>query len=526
MADDLERLAGALADFQAGEGDHLLVAQGGSTRPGPAPQSLIRESTVAMGAEARTTRRLDLGSSCLPLSLSSNSPLLDIPTLSQFPTMGRRTTPQWGTILDHKERRKAQNRLAQRKRRASLQTANSGEPQSTDAALGQRNAQLQVQPLSASPELVPALALEQAREDQALGNCSIVHYHDAYDGPVSRARLTVEPQPPSGQPGQQYFDFSQESLLDDLSFSPNSYSSSATNQSLPPPMPLPPEHANPTAWWLQAPLGTRGASDGSISGSSQCSPTETSASHPSTSPVESRSLPPGPLSKPPASLADAVGCAGSIDSSVSMSAADSAKASDLHAVSFEDRLQSVLSATRAAGFDSLDSLLLQYYTQPLERSPMLLEMRRRSRRRDLRQVLSQLSENAQNWSQWESQGLEDALMESAERIVKNEASVYVLKREGDRKESGGSGAATNGAGAAAAIAKSADQRINELRNEVSYILCQRALHEAEVWTGSDDSWQLPNTWSMLYETARSFLGTEQETSDFVRAAINTLVSNW
>ena len=99
-------------------------------------------------------------------------------------------------------------------------------------------------------------------------------------------------------------------------------------------------------------------------------------------------------------------------------------------ITLEDRLQHVLSAARAMGFESLDMLLLQYYTQPLEHNACLLEIQRRSRRRDLRVLLNQLARSAQDWSTREAHGFEETVLAAAEGIVGREASEHLLAHGG------------------------------------------------------------------------------------------------
>ena len=84
------------------------------------------------------------------------------------------------------------------------------------------------------------------------------------------------------------------------------------------------------------------------------------------------------------------------------------------------------------GFESLDMLLLQYYTQPLEHNACLLEIRRRSRRRDLRVLLNQLACSAQSWSAREAQGFEETVLTTAEGIMGREAGEYLLAHEGSQ----------------------------------------------------------------------------------------------
>jgi hypothetical protein len=336
-------------------------------------------------------------------------------------------------------------------------------PDAADAVAGQRNAQNQPQALSASPELEPALDIEQVRAYEERQRPS--HTNTAKQDHVAQQRLAVDPHQPAAKPAAPFFDFTQGALLDSFSFSAQAYSTSTANPSIHS-MPLPPEQVQPGTPWLQA-LDSRAASASTFA-SAQHSPTDSASFHqPST--ASSLSAQPTLTSQPsPNPLADALRRAHTSaphqrhDSASSTSSIPSPAMSSPDAP-FEDRLQFVLAAARSAGFDSLDALMLQYYTRPLDpRSPALLEARRRSRRRDLRQVLARLAEDVAGWSQWESQGFEDALMASAERIVRNEASAFAL---GGASRAGGDGSAA--AGEAGAVHKARDERVSELRDEVS-----------------------------------------------------------
>ena len=88
----------------------------------------------------------------------------------------------------------------------------------------------------------------------------------------------------------------------------------------------------------------------------------------------------------------------------------------------------MISTARSLGFDSLDSMMLQYYTEIVEENPSLLEMQSRSRRRELPAMLSQLSKAAKTWPQREAQGFEEALLASVEHVVQREAESYAQAR--------------------------------------------------------------------------------------------------
>lgn len=87
----------------------------------------------------------------------------------------------------------------------------------------------------------------------------------------------------------------------------------------------------------------------------------------------------------------------------------------------EQRILHVVESARAAGFDCLDTMILQFYTESFGEDTPLFEIQHRSRRRGLETVLSQLSLQAQTWPQREAQTFEETILASMEQIVKREA---------------------------------------------------------------------------------------------------------
>jgi hypothetical protein len=94
----------------------------------------------------------------------------------------------------------------------------------------------------------------------------------------------------------------------------------------------------------------------------------------------------------------------------------------------KERLDFLLSISRHLGFTSLDSVLLSYYTTRFDAHSLLNEAQRRSRRRDLRDLLIQLTRHSHGWSHWESEGLREALMVSAEVLIRREAGDWRMTR--------------------------------------------------------------------------------------------------
>ena len=88
----------------------------------------------------------------------------------------------------------------------------------------------------------------------------------------------------------------------------------------------------------------------------------------------------------------------------------------------------MISLARSLGFESLDSMMLQYYTLSFEENASAVEVQGRSRRRGLPAMLSQLSRAARGWPQREAQGFEEALLASVEHVVRKEADSFTQTR--------------------------------------------------------------------------------------------------
>ena len=90
----------------------------------------------------------------------------------------------------------------------------------------------------------------------------------------------------------------------------------------------------------------------------------------------------------------------------------------------EERMCKMLSTARSVGFESLDSMMLQYYTLPVKHNISLLEIQSRSRRRGLPKLLTLISKAFLVWPERETHGLSDALLASVELVIREEAQVY------------------------------------------------------------------------------------------------------
>ena len=90
----------------------------------------------------------------------------------------------------------------------------------------------------------------------------------------------------------------------------------------------------------------------------------------------------------------------------------------------EERMCKMVSTARAMGFESLDSMILEYYTLPVKDNISLLETQSRSRRRGLPKVLLLLSTAFLAWPKRESHGAVEALLTSLEQVIRREAQIY------------------------------------------------------------------------------------------------------
>lgn len=85
-----------------------------------------------------------------------------------------------------------------------------------------------------------------------------------------------------------------------------------------------------------------------------------------------------------------------------------------------ERIQSVLAATQAAGFSSLEHFVSTYYTCGLTSSLHLANARRLSRNRGLPGILAKVREDMGTWTEWERQRYRDEVLRTAEGILRGE----------------------------------------------------------------------------------------------------------
>ncbi|EME40077.1 hypothetical protein DOTSEDRAFT_74812 [Dothistroma septosporum NZE10] len=98
------------------------------------------------------------------------------------------------------------------------------------------------------------------------------------------------------------------------------------------------------------------------------------------------------------------------------------------------RLESAVQAIRPLGFDSIDELAAQYYTADLQHRPVLSHIRQLSRRRGLTELLRAIREDARdNWTEWEVQRYRDEVLRAAEEILDDEFSQFTKLSGHDSK---------------------------------------------------------------------------------------------
>ncbi|KAI0596213.1 hypothetical protein F4775DRAFT_318524 [Biscogniauxia sp. FL1348] len=84
------------------------------------------------------------------------------------------------------------------------------------------------------------------------------------------------------------------------------------------------------------------------------------------------------------------------------------------------RFKALLDIVRNFGFQDFDSMVSAYYTAQFQRNSVPDMSQRASRSRRLHRLLQDLHESSKRWTKWESRGLREGVMESARDICVNE----------------------------------------------------------------------------------------------------------
>ncbi|KXT02612.1 hypothetical protein AC579_1992 [Pseudocercospora musae] len=90
------------------------------------------------------------------------------------------------------------------------------------------------------------------------------------------------------------------------------------------------------------------------------------------------------------------------------------------------RIEGAIEAIRSFGFDSIDDLATQYYAGDLHDRPNILHRRRLSRRRGLIDLLRAIREDADNnWTEWEAAPYKDEIVRSVEKVLDDEICQFI-----------------------------------------------------------------------------------------------------
>ncbi|KAH6954018.1 hypothetical protein BKA56DRAFT_663425 [Ilyonectria sp. MPI-CAGE-AT-0026] len=151
----------------------------------------------------------------------------------------------------------------------------------------------------------------------------------------------------------------------------------------------------------------------------------------------------------------------------------------------DERLEYVLSCTRAAGFESFDALVTAYYNGNFEDSSPLAIEQRLSRNRGLPSVVADVFRDARRWSDWERRGFDEELLKTTESMLVSEGEdsrsslESVLSLLSAPQNGNGSGDST---GASASQATLAMKKVmqNELPNLWALMMAFSAEHR-DVW---------------------------------------------
>ncbi|KXS94344.1 hypothetical protein AC578_4410 [Pseudocercospora eumusae] len=115
--------------------------------------------------------------------------------------------------------------------------------------------------------------------------------------------------------------------------------------------------------------------------------------------------------------------------STSLSSNDRSRMSDSSIDSSNSRgarVEGAIEAIRSFGFDSIDDLATQYYAGDLHDRPNILHRRRLSRRRGLIDLLRAIREDADTtWTEWEAATYKDEIVRSAEKVLDDEICQFI-----------------------------------------------------------------------------------------------------
>ncbi|PTB36580.1 hypothetical protein M441DRAFT_31164 [Trichoderma asperellum CBS 433.97] len=90
-------------------------------------------------------------------------------------------------------------------------------------------------------------------------------------------------------------------------------------------------------------------------------------------------------------------------------------------ISLDERMEGIMEKVRAAGFDSFDALVSAYYCGNFGEASFLANEQRLSRNRRLPKVIDDVFQATKHWSAWERRGFQEEILKTAESMLKSEA---------------------------------------------------------------------------------------------------------
>ncbi|EHK47618.1 hypothetical protein TRIATDRAFT_51934 [Trichoderma atroviride IMI 206040] len=90
-------------------------------------------------------------------------------------------------------------------------------------------------------------------------------------------------------------------------------------------------------------------------------------------------------------------------------------------ISLDERMEGIMQKVRAAGFESFDALVTAYYCGNFVEASPLANEQRLSRNRRLPKVIDNVFQATTQWSAWERRGFQEEILKTAESMLKSEA---------------------------------------------------------------------------------------------------------
>ncbi|VUC23612.1 unnamed protein product [Clonostachys rosea] len=141
----------------------------------------------------------------------------------------------------------------------------------------------------------------------------------------------------------------------------------------------------------------------------------------------------------------------------------------------DERFECIMNQVEAAGFDNFDQMATAYYSQTFNGSSPMADEQRQSRGRRLPHVISGVYGSSSQWSDWERKGFQEEILKTAESMLTVEGG------EVARQQLGGN---------INALSEAIDTN-NAAASSEALLSLKRAVQE-----------QAPNTWSMSMAMAR------------------------